>query len=107
MRKVVALSVVGEAFGGNRLQLLFEFVQIFRAAYFFRIWQAKYEIAEAEVLGAPGAAEPIEAAGESGATGSRGSLPRHRTLKEGWQEFELPHARAAMRSKAQRRTSRL
>jgi hypothetical protein len=63
--------------------------------------------AEAEVLGAPGAAEPIEAAGESGATGSKGSLPRHRTLKEGWQEFGLPHARAAMRSKVQRRTSRL
>ena len=51
MRKVVALGVIGEAFGRNRLQLFFELIQVLRAAYFFQIGQTKDEVAKTELLG--------------------------------------------------------
>ena len=48
---MVALRVVHQTLGRNRLQLFFQFVQIFGASHLALVGQAEDEIAESEVIG--------------------------------------------------------
>ena len=51
MGEVVALRVKDDAFRRNGLQLLFQFVHVFRPSDFARIRQTKHEVAKPELLG--------------------------------------------------------
>src|SRR3974390_935704 len=48
MRKVIALRMVHQAIGGQRLQGLFQLVQILGSSYFSLVGHTKNEIAETE-----------------------------------------------------------
>ncbi len=51
MGEVVALGVEDYALRRNGLQLLFQFVHVFRSSDFVEIGQTKYEVSKAELLG--------------------------------------------------------
>jgi hypothetical protein len=50
VRKVIALRVIHETVGGDRLQLLFQFIQIGGASDLTLVGQAEDEISEAELI---------------------------------------------------------
>ena len=51
VREVVTLGVVDDAFGWDRLQLLFQFVQVFGAPHFALVGHPEHEVAESEMVG--------------------------------------------------------